>query len=323
MISQLCIGHRFDYDDQGFMKFFRYVTKLFSKASLSLQVTVFVPWLHHFPPFRNELRGLTKLFEELHESIYKEMESHRKKKQVVKNGKAMDLTDAYLKELKNRKENDTSLYTYEMLMFTLRDFFIAGTETLASTLTWSILLLCNRRKTVLRKIQQEIDEVVGRENDVKLDDRSKMPYTMAFMHEVFRFRTLLPFAIPIMTTKDTQLGGYVIPKGTTVLENLYAVHNDEVYWEKPEEFRVERHLNDSGIFVKSPNVVPFGVGYRYCLGKTYAEMQYFISLVTILQIYDVAPSSAEHDWQNEDLEESGFVAMAPLDLKVKLVERSD
>lgn len=147
-----------------------------------------------------------------------------------------------------------------------------------------------------------------------------MPYTMAFMQEVFRFRTLLPFAIPIMTTTDTTLGKYVIPKGTTILENLYAVHNDENLWKKPEEFCVERHLSSDGKFVKSPNVIPFGVGFRYCLGKTFAEMQYFLTLVTILQNFDIVSTGEE--FQNEDVWECGFVAMAPLDLKVKLVERN-
>lgn len=61
------------------------------------------------------------------------------------------------------------------------------------------------------QLQQEIDETLeGR--DVKLEDRDNMHYTMSFMQEVMRYRTLLPFSVPRMTTKDTLLGKYVIPK---------------------------------------------------------------------------------------------------------------
>ena len=105
-----------------------------------------------------------------------------------------------------------------------------------------------------------------------------------------------------------------------MLENIYAVHNDEKTWSNPEEFNHRRHLNDEGRFVKSASVIPFGVGYRYCLGKTLAEMQFFLTLVTILQRFDVVSSDGSEQ-QPEDVTESGFVAMAPLDLKVTLVER--
>jgi len=201
-------------------------------------------------------------------------------------------------------------------MFILRDLFLGGTETLASTVTWSMLILCNRRSTVLKKIHHEIDEIIGTD-DPDIQHRDKMPYTKAFMQEIFRYRTLLPFAIPIMTTKDTILMGHKIPKGTTVLENIYAVHNDKSLWKNPEEFEVERHLDSEGQFIKSKYIIPFGVGYRYCLGKTLAEMQYFLILVTILQKFDLEGPT----FQNEDVTECGFVVMAPLSLKVKMVER--
>ena len=46
----------------------------------------------------------------------------------------------------------------------------------------------------------------------------------------------------------------------TVVQNIYAVHNDPEVWENPEIFKVERHLDSAGKFVKSPYVIPFGVG---------------------------------------------------------------
>ena len=96
---------------------------------------------------------------------------------------------------------------------------------------------------------------------------------------------------------------------------------DQNVFENPEEFRAERFLDTNGKFVKSYDVVPFGVGYRYCLGKTFAEMQFFIVLVTILQYFTVTHPSGKNIIQNEDVGMCGFTNMAPLDLQVKLVER--
>ena len=57
---------------------------------------------------------------------------------------------------------------------------------------------------------------LGFEGKVTTQKRSEMPYTCAFMEEVFRFRTLLPLGIQHSTSEDAQLGDYIIPKGTQV-----------------------------------------------------------------------------------------------------------
>ena len=96
---------------------------------------------------------------------------------------------------------------------------------------------------------------------------------------------------------------------------------DQNVFENPEEFRADRFLDTNGKFVKSFDVVPFGVGYRYCLGKTFAEMQFFIVLVTLLQNFDIQHPSGKNIIQYEDVGVCGFTNMAPLDLQVKLVKR--
>lgn len=62
------------------------------------------------------------------------------------------------------------------------------------------------------KIQEEIDQVVGRSRKPCVADRSQMPYTDAVVHEIQRFITLIPLALPHTVTKDTSFRDYVIPK---------------------------------------------------------------------------------------------------------------
>ena len=74
-----------------------------------------------------------------------------------------------------------------------------------------------------------------------------------------------------------------------VSANLWAVHNDENLWEKPEIFNPDRFLNEKGNFARSPNVIPFSVGPRRCLGEQLARMEYFIFLVSLVRRFEFLP----------------------------------
>lgn len=70
------------------------------------------------------------------------------------------------------------------------------------------------------KVQKEIDEVIGSNRVSTADDRHKMPYTEAVIHEIQRSMCLAPTAVPHQMTRDTTFHDYHIPKVTTISENL-------------------------------------------------------------------------------------------------------
>ena len=60
--------------------------------------------------------------------------------------------------------------------------------------------------------------------------------------------------------KMVEFGGYTIPKGTTVMSNLYAVHRDERIWDEPDAFKPSRYLDIYGEIIRRRELIPFGIG---------------------------------------------------------------
>lgn len=56
------------------------------------------------------------------------------------------------------------------------------------------------------------------------------------------------------------LQGYIIPKGSVIVPNLWAVHRDPNVWEKPDDFNPSRFLDENGQLLKKETFIPFGLG---------------------------------------------------------------
>uniref|UniRef100_A0A0K0EM43 Cytochrome P450 n=1 Tax=Strongyloides stercoralis TaxID=6248 RepID=A0A0K0EM43_STRER len=82
------------------------------------------------------------------------------------------------------------------------DFRIAGIETLATTLKWFILIIM-KHLNIQERLQNEIDEVIGKENLVQLSDKAKMSYMRGFIFERQRYINMVPFVPQHKCTKDT------------------------------------------------------------------------------------------------------------------------
>jgi len=167
------------------------------------------------------------------------------------------------------------------------DFFLAGGETTSTTMHWAISLLI-RYPEVQRKLQEEIDAVIGCDRDPVLEDEPQMVYTQALICEINRIASLLPFALFHNTTTECKIGNYTIPKDTMICANLYGVHYDPEIWKDPKEFRPERFLSPDGkTFVKNEALIPFSTGKRICFGEPLAKMEIFYFLTNVFQKFNV------------------------------------
>uniref|UniRef100_H2YS89 Uncharacterized protein n=1 Tax=Ciona savignyi TaxID=51511 RepID=H2YS89_CIOSA len=270
-ISSIVMGRRFEYDDEHSKEIMARLAMWFNDPDTSffLQILIFMPACVHLPYFS---RVNKKLMEDVHNTKPSyDQDNHR-------------FIDAFLGE--QNAENGTDAFTDKQLLHYVRDLFFAGSET-SATLRWTLLCLIHHPEQ--EKLRKEIFEVLGQEKIPAVDNKAYMPYTCAFMQEVYRYRTLAPFGVAHMTNEDVNLNGYSIPNGTTIYVNLWAVHNNPDVWDEPNKFKPERHLDDKGNFVQSNHVIPFSVGPRHCLGEQLARMEIFIYLVSLVQKFEFLP----------------------------------
>ena len=147
----------------------------------------------------------------------------------------------------------------KQLIRTIIDLNSAGTETTTNTLIWNIIYLLHH-PDVMEKVQEEIDRVLGRNKTPSMKDKQSLPYVEATILEVERLATVLALGVPHTVLEDVEFKGYTIPKGTTVISNLYAAHRDERTWDEPDEFQPCRFLDENGQIVRREELIPFSIG---------------------------------------------------------------
>ncbi|TNN46534.1 Cytochrome P450 2J5 [Liparis tanakae] len=179
--------------------------------------------------------------------------------------------------------NDSLLgFTETNLALCSADLFAAGSETTSTTLLWALVFLI-KITDIQDKVQAEIDDVIGQTRLPTMEDRLNMPYTNAVIHETQRMGNIVPLNGPRKAARDTTLGGYFIPKGTSFMPSLTSVLFDKTEWETPDTFNPGHFLDAEGKFAKRDAFMAFSAGKRACLGEGLARMELFLFLVSLLQ----------------------------------------
>lgn len=158
--------------------------------------------------------------------------------------------------------------------------FTAGHETTANALSWTLLLLAEHPEIDARLAQEVATTLEGR--TATPDDLPSLVLARAVLDEAMR---LYPPAhiIGREATRDLRLGGFDLPKGTTVLVSPWAMHHDRRFFPDPEAFRPDRWLDGSTASLPRHVFLPFGGGPRVCVGNHFALMEGVLVLVTLVQ----------------------------------------
>lgn len=280
VICAMCFGQRYDHDNQELVSLVN-LSNEFGEVTGSGYPADFIPVLRYLP------NSSLDVFKDLNKKFYSFMQKLVKEHyRTFEKGHIRDITDSLIEHCQDKKldENANVQLSDDRIITIVADIFGAGFDTITTAISWSLMYLVTK-PWIQRKIQEELDTVIGRERWPRLSDRPQLPYLEAFILETFRHTSFLPFTIPHSTTKDTNLNGFYIPKGRCVFVNQWQVNHDQELWGDPSEFRPERFLTPSGTLDKasSEKVILFGLGKRKCIGETIGRLEVFLFLAILLQ----------------------------------------
>lgn len=176
----------------------------------------------------------------------------------------------------------------KMSVAELRDnlltFIVAGHETTALSLSWS-LYLCAFDQAVQDQARDEAQSVLGG-RAASGEDVARLPFIRQIVDEAMR---LYPPAGIVSRTaqKADELCGREIRPGDTVMIPIYALHRNALLWEDPDAFRPERFADRKA--VPRYAYLPFGDGPRICIGASFAIQEAVIILATLLSRFRFTP----------------------------------
>nr|KYP40621.1 Flavonoid 3'-monooxygenase [Cajanus cajan] len=225
-----------------------------------------------------DLQGVKPKTKNLHKRLDAFLTTILEEHIISKNEQDKNFLSALLSHKETHQEGDEVLEHEIKAIFA--DILIAGTDTSSSTIEWAIAELIKNPK-IMVKVQQELNIVVGQDRLVTELDLPHLPYLQAVVKETLRLHP----------EEACEIFGYHIPKGATLLVNIWAIGRDPKEWIDPLEFKPERFLPGSekvDVDVKGNNfeVIPFGAGRRICVGVSLGLKVVQLLVATLAHAFD-------------------------------------
>lgn len=156
-------------------------------------------------------------------------------------------------------------------------FIVAGHETTALALAWSLYLLAFD-PAAQDRARAEAMEALGEDDIARAAHLEKLPFTRAVIEEAMRLYPPAAFLGRVARAEDSLAGRPVFPREAVMLP-IYALHRHHMWWEEPDAFRPDRFM---GTRPERFTYIPFSDGPRICIGAGFAMMEAQIVLATLL-----------------------------------------
>uniref|UniRef100_A0A8C3C9P6 Cytochrome P450 2K1 n=1 Tax=Cairina moschata TaxID=8855 RepID=A0A8C3C9P6_CAIMO len=298
VICSILFGERFEYDDPAFLTLLKLLnenTKLLGSPMVLVRTSV-APQLYNFYPSLGFLFGASRTvlqnINELNAFLQKLFQEH---KEEFNENNLTGFVDAFLMK---QQQKPHTMFHNESLLFSTLDLFAAGTETTSTTVRWGLLLMMKYPEIQSKAEKSSCTIFCCMLKMPKLEDRKKMPYTDAVIHEIQRFANIVPMGVSRATPTDVNFRGYVIPKVSFgVIPLLTSALNDELHWKTPDQFNPSHFLDADGNFIRREAFIPFSIGRRACVGEGLAKMELFLFFAGLLRkfVFQAPPGVDKSD----------------------------
>lgn len=239
-------------------------------------------------------------------------ENNRIIQEIIEERKASkeEVNDLLNMLLETRYEDTGESMSTEQLIDEIKVLFIAGHETSANALTFTLYLLA-RNLEVQQKVFDEIIEIESQTENI-IEQLQKMTYTNAVLNESMR---LYPPAwiTDRQNLEDDSLAQFKIKKGTLIGVSFYELHRNPKYWNNPDEFIPERFLGEQ----KKESMqyfYPFGAGPRMCIGTGFAIYEMCLTISQIVKKYVIRSN-------NDVIQFNPLITLKPVDVQVSFFKR--
>ncbi|CAA7026866.1 unnamed protein product [Microthlaspi erraticum] len=232
---------------------------------------------------RLDLQGIKKRLKNARDRydviIERIMEEHESKRKNVAGARNMldILLDIY------QDKNAEMKLTRENIKAFIMNIYGGGTDTSATTVEWALAELINHPE-IMKKAEQEIEQVVGNKRLVEETDLCNLSYIQAVVKETLRLHPGGPIFVR-ESDKECAVAGFRIPAKTRVIVNVWAIGRDPNQWENPLEFRPER-FQGTEWKVMSEKMLSFGTGRRSCPGEKMVFRFVPLVLAAVIQCFE-------------------------------------
>ncbi|CAH2053248.1 unnamed protein product [Thlaspi arvense] len=232
--------------------------------------------------YKKDIMTVSNRFSELLERMLVE---HKEKLREEHQGK--DMMDVLLAAYED--EDAEYKITRNHIKSFLVELFVGGTDTSVQTTQWTMAEIINS-PTVLERLREEIDSVVGLTRLIQETDLPNLPYLQAVVKEGLRLHPPSPLSVRTFQ-ESCEIKGFYIREKTVLVVNAYAVMRDPDSWEDANEFKPERFLGSSRLGQEDEReqalkYMPFSSGRRGCPGTNLAYVFVGIAIGVMVQCFD-------------------------------------
>ncbi len=185
-----------------------------------------------------------------------------------------------LSMLLDARDDEGAAMTDQDLRDEMMTMLLAGHETSATTLAWTVHHLLDHPEHVAR-LRAELEQVAG-DGPLSADDVGKLPFADAVLKEALRLTPILPIVARVLQ-RPLRLGALELPAGVVVCPCIYLTHHDSQLFPEPDRFDPDRFL---GKKVDLAHYFPFGGGARRCVGMAFATFEMKLVLAEFVRSFE-------------------------------------
>ncbi|KAJ4848781.1 hypothetical protein Tsubulata_031961, partial [Turnera subulata] len=207
-----------------------------------------------------------------------------------RSGQRQDMDDILDVFINLKDTSGQPFLTDDEIRYQLAEITYASVDNPSNAVEWAMAEMINKPE-LMKKAQDEIDRVVGKERLVQEYDIRQLNYVKACAREAYRLHPLSPFNLPHMSMQDTTVAGYYIPKGSHALISRYGLGRNPKVWVNPLIFDPERHMNNGDVSLLEHDLrfISFSTGRRGCIADVLGTYMTIILLARLVQCFDWTP----------------------------------